>query len=48
MTTATERFKALFANAVEYACVLEAKLEQAEERIAELEAEQPEKEEPDA
>lgn len=36
--TATERFKALFANYVERVCVLEEQLEQATLRIAELEA----------
>lgn len=36
--TATERFKTLFANAIERVCVLEAELEQAQARIAELEA----------
>lgn len=39
MTTATERFKALFADMVERVCVLEAELEQARARIAELEEE---------
>ena len=37
--TATERFKALFANAVERVCVLEEQLEQAQARIVELESE---------
>lgn len=46
--TAAERFKARFADAIERVCVLEEQLEQAHERIAELEAEQPEREEPDA
>lgn len=36
--TATERFKALFANTVERVCVLEEQLEIAQARIAELEA----------
>jgi hypothetical protein len=42
--TATERFKAMFANAVERCCVLEAALEQAQTRIAELEGQIAEKE----
>jgi Tfp pilus assembly protein PilN len=36
--TATERFKALYANAVERICVLEEQLEKTQARIAELEA----------
>lgn len=36
--TATERFKALFANAIERICVLEAELEQAQAHLAELTA----------
>jgi hypothetical protein len=36
--TATERFKALLANALERVCVLEAELEQTQARLAELEA----------
>lgn len=36
--TATDRFKALFANAIERVCVLEEQLEVAQARIAELEA----------
>jgi hypothetical protein len=35
--TAIERFKALYANAVERVCVLEEQLERAQARIAELE-----------
>lgn len=35
--TATERFKALLANALERVCVLEEQLELAQARIAELE-----------
>ena len=34
---ATERFKMLLANALERVCVLEADLEQAQARVAELE-----------
>lgn len=41
--TATERFKALFANAMERVCVLEEQLEQAHARIAELEQKKPRK-----
>ncbi len=37
MTSATERFKILLANALERVCVLEADLEQKTERVAELE-----------
>lgn len=37
--TAADRFKALFANAVERVCVLEEQLEAAQARVAELEAE---------
>lgn len=37
--TAAERFKALYANAIERVCVLEEQLEQALARIAELEEE---------
>ena len=37
--TATERFKALLANALERVCVLEAELEQAQARLAELDGE---------
>jgi hypothetical protein len=37
--SATDRFKALLANALERVCVLEAELEQARARISELEAE---------
>lgn len=40
MTTATERFKTLLANALERVCVLEAELEQARARIDELEPDQ--------
>jgi hypothetical protein len=36
--TATERFKALLANALEHVCVLEEQLELAQARISELEA----------
>jgi hypothetical protein len=36
--TAAERFKALYANAVEQVCVLQEQLEQALAQIAELEA----------
>jgi hypothetical protein len=36
--TAAERFKALYADAVERVCVLEEKLETARARISELEA----------
>lgn len=44
--TATERFKALLANALERVCVLEEQLELAQARVAELEAAQePEQEE---
>lgn len=39
--TAKERFKAMLANALERLCVLEEQLEQAQARIAELEAAQP-------
>jgi hypothetical protein len=35
--TATDRFKALLANALERVCILEAALETAQARIAELE-----------
>jgi hypothetical protein len=38
VTSATERFKALLANALERVCLLEAELEIAQARIAELEA----------
>jgi hypothetical protein len=38
MTTATERFKALLANALERVCVLEAALEQKEHELRELRA----------
>lgn len=38
MTSAAERFKTLYANAVERVCVLEEQLEAAQARIAELEA----------
>ena len=41
---ATERFKALFANAIERVCILEEQLEQAQLRIKELEAQLPEPE----
>jgi hypothetical protein len=41
--TATERFKALFANAIEQVCVLQEQLELAQDRIAELEAAAPPK-----
>lgn len=37
MLTATERFKALFANAIERICVLEAELEATQARLAALE-----------
>jgi hypothetical protein len=37
--TATEKFKALFANAIERVCVLEEQLEKAQARVAELEVE---------
>jgi hypothetical protein len=37
MTSAIDRFKILLANALERVCVLEAELEEARERIAELE-----------
>lgn len=40
--TATERFKALLANALERVCVLEEQLELAQARITELE-EQPDR-----
>ena len=43
--SATERFKALYVNAVERICVLEEQLELAQQRIAELEAEQAEAQE---
>lgn len=36
--TAVERFKMLLANALERVCVLEEQLEQAQQRLAELEA----------
>jgi hypothetical protein len=39
VTSATDRFKRLLANALERVCVLEAELEQRDERIADLEAE---------
>ena len=39
MTTATERYKMLLATAFERVCVLEEQLEEAQARIAELEAE---------
>jgi hypothetical protein len=42
--TAAERFKALLANALERVCVLEELLEQAQARVAELEAERKEPE----
>lgn len=38
MMSAAERFKALYANAVERVCVLEEQLEAAQARIAQLEA----------
>jgi hypothetical protein len=38
VATATERFKALLANALERVCVLEEELETARARISELEA----------
>lgn len=41
MTSATERFKYLLANALERVCVLEEQLEIALARIAELESEEP-------
>lgn len=46
MTSATDRFKAMFANAVERICVLEEQLEQARARIAELEADKTEEDRP--
>jgi hypothetical protein len=38
VTSATDRYKMLLANALERVCVLETELEQARERVAELEA----------
>lgn len=40
--TATERYKTLFANAIERICVLEEQLELAQEQIAELDQTDPE------
>lgn len=39
MTSATERFKALFANTVERVCVLEAQLEEAQAEVERLKQE---------
>jgi hypothetical protein len=42
MTSAAERLKAMFANAIERVCVLEEQLEKAQARIVELETAAPE------